>query len=374
LAVNACTFHGNEARGGGGAAISDAYMGTNGSGGALYSAGVLTATNVTLVGNRALGGNGGLSAFGSLSPGGPGQGGGVSVDAGTATLAHGSLVDNLAQGGLLGGYPDRPRSAAEGGGISAPGGALTVINSLIAHSLSGSNCFGNVIDGGHNISDDASCPFYDHGGLNNTDPVIGPLANYGGPTPTVPLLAGSPAIDAADNAASPPTDQRGHARPFGTASDVGAFESSPPYTVRGYVRGFRIPAGLTVSAGTNNASTDPNGEYVLLGLEAGSHTVTPSDPNIVFVPRQRSVSVGPDQLGINFAAYRTNSLSIEKTNGTIHLVFAGAAGERWRIQVTTNLSTWTDVATNSTDSDGLFHSYQAIAPDQSAHTFRTAKP
>jgi hypothetical protein len=50
-----------------------------------------------------------------------------------------------------------------------------------------------------------------------------PLADNGGPTPTRALGPSSPAIDAALGA-SPTTDQRGFARPFGPASDVGAFE------------------------------------------------------------------------------------------------------------------------------------------------------
>ena len=50
------------------------------------------------------------------------------------------------------------------------------------------------------------------------------LANNGGPTLTHALLAGSPAIDAADNAVCPATDQRGVARPQGPGCDIGAFE------------------------------------------------------------------------------------------------------------------------------------------------------
>ena len=44
---------------------------------------------------------------------------------------------------------------------------------------------------------------------NPIDPKLGVLANNGGKTKTHKLLAGSPAIDAGDNAGVPPTDQRG---------------------------------------------------------------------------------------------------------------------------------------------------------------------
>ena len=56
------------------------------------------------------------------------------------------------------------------------------------------------------------------------DPLLGPLADNGGLTRTHALLAGSPALDAGDDAAAPATDQRGIARPQGAASDIGSFE------------------------------------------------------------------------------------------------------------------------------------------------------
>jgi hypothetical protein len=59
------------------------------------------------------------------------------------------------------------------------------------------------------------------------DPKLGPLADNGGPTLTMALLPGSPAIDAGDTATAPPTDQRGIPRPFSLAADIGAFELWP---------------------------------------------------------------------------------------------------------------------------------------------------
>jgi hypothetical protein len=57
------------------------------------------------------------------------------------------------------------------------------------------------------------------------DPLLGSLADNGGPTLTHALLAGSPAIDAGDNAVCPATDQRGVARD--AACDIGSFEYVP---------------------------------------------------------------------------------------------------------------------------------------------------
>ena len=58
------------------------------------------------------------------------------------------------------------------------------------------------------------------------DPLIGPLADNGGPTLTHALQAGSPAIDFADAAVCPATDQRGVARPQGAGCDTGSVEAS----------------------------------------------------------------------------------------------------------------------------------------------------
>ncbi len=63
--------------------------------------------------------------------------------------------------------------------------------------------------------------------------MLGPLADNGGPTQTLALLPGSPAIDAGDDALCPSTDQRGEIRPQdgnndGLAKcDIGAFELGP---------------------------------------------------------------------------------------------------------------------------------------------------
>ena len=57
--------------------------------------------------------------------------------------------------------------------------------------------------------------------------LLGPLADNGGPTPTMALLPASPAIDSGDDSACPPRDQRGVSRPKGSACDIGAFELAP---------------------------------------------------------------------------------------------------------------------------------------------------
>jgi hypothetical protein len=68
--------------------------------------------------------------------------------------------------------------------------------------------------------------------------MLGSLTNNGGPTPTIALLAGSPAIDAGSPTAAAPTDQRGVPRPFGATADIGAYEYATLLRIR------RGPANL----------------------------------------------------------------------------------------------------------------------------------
>jgi hypothetical protein len=78
----------------------------------------------------------------------------------------------------------------------------------------------------NNVLTDATC-FAGASDLVVADAGLGPLADNGGPTLTHALLAGSPAIDAADDGICPATDQRGVTRPQGAACDVGAYEYMP---------------------------------------------------------------------------------------------------------------------------------------------------
>jgi hypothetical protein len=63
------------------------------------------------------------------------------------------------------------------------------------------------------------------------NPRLGPLSSNGGPTRTMALAPGSPAIDAGVNGLIPPgitTDQRGFARISGPRVDIGAYEVQEP--------------------------------------------------------------------------------------------------------------------------------------------------
>ena len=93
------------------------------------------------------------------------------------------------------------------------------------------------------------------------------LGDFGGPTPTVALLAGSPAINTGNPASFPPADQRGRARPFGLAPDIGAFESSAPYSILGTISGPATQQPTVVAAGSTNSPL-VNGSYAITMLRA----------------------------------------------------------------------------------------------------------
>lgn len=238
-------------------------------GGGIYNASQLTATNCTIALNSATAGAT-IPANGVASgTTGNAMGGGIFNLASAAfTALNLTIASNACSApavGPLGSFSSLPGTAA-GDQIANSSGACSVQNCLIAYPgtnyvgyargastafTTNSNVYGTITDGGHNICSDGSAAF---GGssLNNTDPQLMSLGNYGGPTLSMALLATSPAIDAANPADFPPTDQRGYWRPIGNGPDVGAYEyASQPFGASGYLN--LNPAGansllLTFSA------------------------------------------------------------------------------------------------------------------------------
>ena len=198
--------------------------------------------------------------------------------------------------------------------------------------------------------------------------------NYGGFAPSLALLAGSPALDAALGLDCPSVDQRGRSRPFGPACDIGAFESSPPYAVVGSVYGYMIPAGLSVSANGLSATTDSSLNYILTGLSPGSVSVLPADGDFVYMPANRNLTLGPDQIDVDFRAYRRNSLSIEPSTAAFHLIYAGTPGETIIVEASFDFWNWTKYMTNTINDDGLFSVYDNDVSSETRRFFRTTKP
>ena len=158
-------------------------------GGIFCSFDSLALANSTISGNRAAMGGGGLSY--------------TSASGARAVLHNSIIAGNFAAGAataddIAGTFIDTSQSRFNLIGTGGSGGLVTGVN-------------GNIV--------------------GVADPKLAPLGDYGGPTQTMPPLAGSPAIDAGSNAmvVGPDgkpllTDQRGYYRIFNGAVDIGAVE------------------------------------------------------------------------------------------------------------------------------------------------------
>ncbi|GAB4148425.1 MAG: hypothetical protein Fur0021_08240 [Candidatus Promineifilaceae bacterium] len=192
-------------------------------GGILNTESTATINHSTLVSNTATTSGGGIASYeGILIVENSTLSGNVAIYRGGAmlidysndvTLQHSTIVDNVAD---------------DGDSISISGAAVsfTIANSIIISADQGVNCQGSSFTSlGYNLSDDASCNLTHPTDLQNTDPLLGPLADNGGATLTHALLPGSLAIDSGDNVNCPATDQRGVPRPQGAGCDRGAVEA-----------------------------------------------------------------------------------------------------------------------------------------------------
>jgi hypothetical protein len=179
----------------------------NGFGGGVYlSNGNLQIVNSTISGNLATGWGGGISAGGSLLLRLTTVTGNTANMDGGSILVYPSLVE-LDHAIVANGTPE-DLAPVPGLGRGSP---LTVTANYSLVEAPGAPG-GVLLVGAHN--------------LIGVDPLLGPLANNGGPTLTHLPLPGSPVIDAGDPAipSPPPTDQRGFQRIAGPAIDLGAVE------------------------------------------------------------------------------------------------------------------------------------------------------
>ncbi len=107
--------------------------------------------------------------------------------------------------------------------------SFTLRNSILANTIGGSDCSrsdgATILENINNLIEENDLDLQSCGTPTVvSDPLLGLLADNGGPTQTMALLAGSPAIDMADDAACEATDQRGISRPQGAHCDIGAYE------------------------------------------------------------------------------------------------------------------------------------------------------
>jgi len=222
---------------------------TQSRGGGIFSTAAVTVINSTIRGNRSEAGGGGIA---------------ISNTAGSATIIGTTIVDNEAGGSNGGGLHSESSAVAivnstfaENGAESGFGGGLfvgggVVVNTTIANNRSNGGqalaatsalalhntivsgpsdfataCQGQVTSLDNNLFFDPNCAVallpHDRTG----DPGLGDFVDFGVPGRGFFLLAGnSQALDAGDNAACLPTDQRGQLRSGGC--DVGAVEGTNP--------------------------------------------------------------------------------------------------------------------------------------------------
>ncbi len=242
------------------------------SGGGLYqSYNGIELRNCTISGNTSGDSGGGIYIFrdrltsrnSTLSGNSASNGGGMYLEsAGTdvrATIINSTIVSNTA--------------TLDGGGLYRQSTPTTLTNTLVAYNSdnngSSPDCYGEIVSGDYNlIQDDTGCSLtgtMTHV-ITGTDPLLGPLADNGGPstgsgraTWTHALLTGSPALNwipAGSNGCgtSVTEDQRGVTRPQGSACDIGAYELA--YACFAEITGDSVTDFASQDAGAVQAALD----------------------------------------------------------------------------------------------------------------------
>jgi hypothetical protein len=248
-----CTLFGN---------VANAGINWGGMGGGIYNAGMLALTACTLSSNSAFGGLD-MSPIGTGGHGGPGAGGGV-YNAGSISVCNTIIADNNVVGGV------------------------SLSSFTVTGSATGPDVLGGVSSLGYNlIGETDNSSGWVPNDLTGTlavplDPGLGPLADNGGPTFTMALLPGSPAIEVGDDALlGPPynltTDQRGFPRKSGAHVDIGAFEFQsatltppalivlPQYRAGGFQFAFTSTPGTAFSVLTATNLALPLSNWTVLG-------------------------------------------------------------------------------------------------------------
>jgi CSLREA domain-containing protein len=236
--------------------------------------------------------------------------GGVYVeDGGTVNLGNTIVAGNTSRIA-----PDIRNSTTTPGTITTSGGNLIGNNT-------GANAPAFAMIGAPNANGD-------YVGTNGSviNPLLGPLQNNGGTTPTHALMSNSPAIDRGINAlataAGLTTDQRGFARIVdgdlnGTAIvDIGSFEFAAAPTAATAVVGGRAMslrkrgisnARITLTDASGNirmVMTNSFGYYRFEDVEAGStYIITATAKNFTFPEQSQVLYVTGDTDSIDFLGY-----------------------------------------------------------------------
>jgi hypothetical protein len=145
--------------------------------------------------------------------------GGAINTSGATTVTNSTIAANTSTGG------------GNSGGVVTYGGNTWLRNTIVSNNIGTGQCAaivgGTIYDDGGNLQyPGTTCKAT----ITVADPLLAALANNTGPTQTMALLAGSPAIDAGVSVNCPATDQRGQVPTDGNGDSVvvcdsGAFEA-----------------------------------------------------------------------------------------------------------------------------------------------------
>jgi predicted outer membrane repeat protein len=282
---------------------------TGGDGGALYNDLVSTPvlTNVTFYSNTAI-----------MSSGHNGGNGGAIYNYATSNY---TMTNVTFSGNRAVGYD--AYNPAYGGAMYTASGSVTARNAIF---------WGNAPDQAYNDSSTvtintsvvqdgcptgSTCP-----GIITANPLLGAPGNYGGYVETIPLLPGSSAIDAANDAVCPATDARGVTRPQGPHCDIGAFESS------------RFTLAIT---GGNNQSTPINTAFaqpLQVSVTANNAIEPVNGGKVTFTPPASGASAS---LATSPATIASGSASVNATANGIRGAYVVTASIVGGNTVTFNL-------------------------------------
>ena len=256
-------------------------------GGLENSNGTLTLTDCTVSGNTAGTTGGGVENFNgpitltdcTLSGNTATDGGGLTNFVGTATLVACTVSGNTATAG--------------GGLLNKYGDTITLTSTIVAAQKGGGDIFvqSGSVTGNYNLIGDGSGISGGTGNLLGTpsqplNPLLAPLGDYGGPTLTMALLPGSPALGKGDPAQSGSNDQRG--QPRGAVVDIGAFQQNRDSTL--------VVGDVTDKAGTGPGRLSLRQAVNLATLLPGVDTIT-FDPN-VFGSTPQTITLSRGQLAL----------------------------------------------------------------------------
>jgi hypothetical protein len=237
LSLTLSTVSGSAATFGGGllnsgaAAVTTSTISGNTAGGGVYNTGALAVLRSTISGNTDALPGGGIDNIGVLTLT-------LSTVGGNTSSSVGGGIENV---GTLIAVADTitANTATRGSGIDNQG-TLYLDSSLVAANGTNGDIWGgaavtsayNLIGNGSTLSNLTNGTNSNQIGTsaNPINPLLGPLANNGGPTQTYALLSGSPALGAGDVNAKDPngnlltTDQRGNTRIVNGHTDIGSGE------------------------------------------------------------------------------------------------------------------------------------------------------